>query len=119
MVVMLYDEAIRQLDRAIGLLDGNTKKLDDVHNAVCKAQDIITELTVTLDLERGGDIAKTLFGLYRYFTSELFEGNIKKDPEPMKQVRGHLKELRDAWDQISEKSSGDDRPSSGGLNIAG
>jgi flagellar protein FliS len=60
-IVMLYDEALRQIDEAVGLLDTGTKQLDRVNNSVVKAQDIITELMVSLDMEQGGDIARNLF----------------------------------------------------------
>ncbi|MFQ3619890.1 MAG: flagellar export chaperone FliS, partial [Spirochaetales bacterium] len=49
LIVMLYEEAIRQIDIAIQELAQKSRKLDLVHNAIVKAQDIITELTVSLD----------------------------------------------------------------------
>ena len=99
-VVMLYDEAIKQLDSAIALLGTDTKELDRVSNAILKAQDIITELMVSLDFERGGEIAPKLFVLYRFFNDQLMEANIQKDAAPLRSVRQFLDSLRDAWTQI-------------------
>ena len=117
-IVMLYDEAIKQLDSAITLLETNTKELDRVNNAILKAQDIITELMVSLDFEKGGDIAPKLFGLYRFFNDQLMEANIQKDASPLRSVRLFLGELREAWAQILGKTHVQGSIATG-VNIAG
>ena len=116
-IVMLYDEAIKQLDSAADLLDQQTKQLDKVNNAITKAQDIIAELMVSLDFEQGGDIARNLFRLYLYFNDELMQANLKKEVEPIRRVRKLLAELRAAWKQIESQSG----PAGGsqGVNVAG
>jgi flagellar protein FliS len=118
LIVMLYDEAIKQLDAALQGLDSQTKKLDGVHNSVIKAQDIITELIVSLDFERGGDLAKNLFNLYMFFNQQLMEGNVRKDPELLRGVRNFLVQIRDAWGNISNTRV-ETAPSPPGVNIAG
>ena len=117
-VVMLYDEAIKQLDSAITLLETDTKELDRVNNAILKAQDIITELMVSLDFDKGGDIAPKLFGLYRFFNDQLMEANVQKDAAPLRSVRHFLNELRDAWVQILGKVPVQTGTTTG-INIAG
>lgn len=117
-IVMLYDEALRQIDDAVRLLNEKTKQLDRVNNAVVKAQDIVTELMVSLDMEQGGEIANNLFRLYMFFNDRLMEGNVQKDTAPLKEVRGLMANLRDAWKQIETTAVGTAPPSSG-VNIAG
>jgi flagellar protein FliS len=120
LIVMLYDEAIRRIDEAAGQLDQGSRKLDAVHNAIVKAQDCITELMVSLDFQKGGELAHNLFSLYVFFNRQLLDANMKKDASLLQQVRGLLSELRDAWHQISAKGGGEDRETgSGGVNIAG
>jgi len=51
LIVMLYDEAVKQLDLAISLMQAKTRSLDKVHNALIKSQDIITELMAGLDFD--------------------------------------------------------------------
>ena len=114
---MLYDEAIKQLDSAVDLLNGNSKQLDEISNRILKAQDIITELMVSLDFDNGGEIASKLFGLYRYFNDQLMEANINKTSEPLTMVRGLMVELRDAWIQILGKTNVEGA-ATGGVNIA-
>lgn len=120
-IVMLYDEAVRQIDTALELLQEKSKKLDHVNNALVKAQDIITELMVSLDLEQGGDIAHNLLRLYLFFNDRLMEGNVKKEEAPIQEVRGLMVDLRDAWKQIENVTIDGNRPaaSGGGVNIAG
>lgn len=117
-IIMLYDEAIKQLDSAAALLESETKALDQVNNAILKAQDIITELMVSLDFEKGGEIAPKLFSLYRYFNDRLMEANIQKDRAPIVSVRTLLIELRDAWAQILGKTQVEGGATTG-VNIAG
>lgn len=124
MIVMLYDEVIKQLDEAVSLLDQGTRQLDKVHNAIVKSQECITELTVGLDLDRGGQIAQTLFDLYRFFHRELTDANMQKDPSRLRTVRRMMNELRSAWVQIvtTHRQAADEegRPASGGgVNFAG
>lgn len=107
MIVMLYDETVKQIDIAISLLDEGTLELDKVHNAIVKAQDCVTELTAGLDMEKGGELAETLYNLYRYFHRELMEANIAKDAERLRTVRRLVNELRSAWAQIANRQTAD------------
>jgi flagellar secretion chaperone FliS len=117
LIIMLYDGAIRHIDAGIRALEVSGTPADSVNSTLVKAQDLITELMVSLDFERGGDIARGLFNLYLYFNRRLVEANIKKDTAPLVEVRRMLGELRDAWLQIVGKAEPD--PGPGGINIAG
>ena len=119
-IVMIYDEAIKQVDAAISGLSGGTGSLEKVNAALVKSQDLITELMVSLDFQRGGEIAENLFTIYLFFNRQLSQANIKKDPTPLRNVRTMLADLRSAWASISGKSVGEENASgSTGLNIAG
>jgi len=117
-IIMLYDEALRQLNSAIKLLKENNLKYDQVNTAILRAQDMVTELMVSLDFEKGGDIAQGLFSLYMFFNRQMMDANLKKDYKILEGVYGHLNELRGAWDQIINKA-GKGEQSSGGINVAG
>ena len=126
LIIMLYDEAVKHLDRALELLGSNSgeKKnpgnIEKISNSILKTQEIITELTVSLDFDQGGEIAKNLFSLYTWFNRELLEGNIHQDIRRVTTIRNQLSELRSAWAEIAAKSSSE---TSGkvvtGVNIAG
>jgi flagellar secretion chaperone FliS len=117
---MLYDEAIKQLDIAIDLMKAGCHEIERINKALVKSQEIITELTASLDFEQGGEIATDLFSLYMFFNRELLEANLKKDPEKTGNIRGLMNELRGAWVEANAKVSTESLQSrSGGINIAG
>ncbi len=115
---MIYDEAVRQLDYAMEELGKSSPRFDLASNAIIKTQDLITELMVSLDFEKGGDIAQNLFSLYMFFNKQLMEANVKKDVDILKNVRRLVSDLRDAWHQAINKTQVKGQ-SSGGINIAG
>jgi len=103
LIIMLYNEAAKYLDEALNLLEttDSGKKdpanIEKIGKAMVKAQEIITELMVSLDFEQGGDIAKNLFSLYTWFNRELIEANISQDAPRISKVRNFIDELRSAW----------------------
>ena len=117
LIVMLYDEAIRQLSIASEALQKGKQNFDQANNAILKAQDIVTELIVSLDFERGGEIARGLFSLYSFFNQQLVQANLKKDVNSIYIIKDLLVELRAAWASIENLSSGA-KPVAG-VNIAG
>jgi len=118
LIVMLYDEGLRQLKTALTELESSQPRLDLVHNAIVKSQDIITELMVSLDFDKGGEIAPKLFGLYRFFSDQLMDANINKKSEPLALVSRLMSELRGAWAQILGKTNVEGGAPAG-VNIAG
>ena len=121
---MLYDEAIKQLSKAVELLKlNNTDKKDpgrieQISKAVMKTEEILTELMVSLDFEQGGEISKNLFSLYTWFNRELLEANINKDINRMAVVKDMLSELRNTWSKIASHAETPNRETAG-INIAG
>ncbi len=107
LIVMLYDGAIKFINIAIENMD--PKSYDVVNTNIIKAQDIITELLLSLNMNDGGEIAQNLFNLYMYFKKSLLEANMNKDAEALKRVVTMLKDLRSAWDQISASETPTDK----------
>ncbi len=121
LILMIYDEAIRQLNIAQEDLENDSYKLDNVSNSIIKAQDLITELIVSLDFDKGGEIASSLFSLYMFFNQQLMDANFNKDIELLKKVRTYLTDLRSAWTEVVGKAgvSTGLGGRTGGINIAG
>jgi flagellar protein FliS len=120
LILMMYDGAIKNLNQALQDMDNEHRRYDSISNSLIKAQDIIAELMISLDFDRGGEIAKTLFGLYVFMNRRLLDGNIKKDKTPLEEVKTLLMELRGAWAEVAEKagvSAGSNL--NRGVNIAG
>ena len=126
LIVMLYDKAVQHLDRGIKLLESNESgkkdpgKIEEISNSILKAQEIITELMVSLDFDHGGEIAKNLFSLYSWFNQELIEANIRQEPDRVLVVRGQLDDLRSAWSEVAANTTVEHTQKEPvGLNIAG
>lgn len=64
LIIMIYDEAVRQLDYAIEALGRKNPKFDLASNAIIKTQDLITELMVSLDFDKGGDRPESFQSVY-------------------------------------------------------
>jgi flagellar protein FliS len=123
---MLYDEALKNLDRGLDLLNlnaggkKNPANIEKISKSILKAQEIITELTVSLDFDQGGDIAKNLFAIYTWFNKELLESNISQDVRRITAVRNQLSELRSAWAEVAAKANPETAGKAvTGVNIAG
>lgn len=119
LIVMLYDEGLKQLKVAETELNRNPPKLDSAHNAIVKAQDVITELMVSLDFDKGGDIAQNLFHLYMYFNQKLVDANLSKDSSGITEVYTLMSELREAWVSVESEGAGHNGKVSIGVNLAG
>jgi len=120
LIVMLYDGAIKFCNIAIENM--HPKTYDIANTNILKAQDIINELILALNMNEGGDVARNLFNLYIFFKKQLLEANIQKNVDILKNVVKLLRELRDAWDKISTKETPSDRiatASKGSFSIEG
>ena len=102
LIIMLYDGAIKNASFAVEHMKSG--EIEKVHNCLIKAKNIVTELMATLNMERGGDVAKNLQSLYSYMFSQLIEANMEKKTQPIVVVIELLKELRVAWVEINKKS---------------
>jgi flagellar secretion chaperone FliS len=122
LVVMLYDEAIKQSDTAIRLLGADSKPrpqdIERINLSLGKVQDVITELMASLDFDAGGQLAQDLFALYVWFGREILEANIHKEVDRIKSIRTMLADLREAWADAASKSQGGSSTPVG-VNIAG
>lgn len=101
LVVMLYEGAVANLEKAIALVGENSKieanSIESFGNHLQKVMDIITELQVSLDMEKGGDIAKNLMALYIYFNKELLDASISHDRQKLLSVKKMLSDLQESW----------------------
>lgn len=99
-VVMLYDGAIRFLNRAKEQIDA--KDYAQKGLSISKAIDVINELSATLNKEQGGDIAENLGNLYFWCNARLAMANLKLDKGMIDSVIKVLDGLRGAFAQIQE-----------------
>jgi flagellar secretion chaperone FliS len=116
LVLMLYEGAIRFLDRAMTgfQLEDPLEFNQTINNNVLRAQAIIEELNARLNMEQGGDVSANFRRLYDYLHRRLNEGNVRKEKAPLEEVISRLRVLRDSWAEMLQKGQGD----SGGAPVA-
>lgn len=100
LTLMLYNGCLKFIDE--GIQSVKDEKWEDANTSLQKAQNIISEFRITLDMDY--DISKQLMPLYNYTYDRLVEGNMKSDPAMLEEARGIIKELRDAWAQAMKKA---------------
>ena len=105
LIVMLYDEAVRQLNYSLSYISENDKVeapyIEQFSKHIQKVQQIIAELMVGLDMEAGGDIAKNLMSLYLFFNQELLNISISHSRKKIMFIHNMLSQLRDAWTEAA------------------
>ena len=103
LILMLYDGALQAADQAIQCME--EKDIAGQSRHILKAQDIINELSLALDMKQGGEVAKTLEQLYQFVLNQLLQANITSDTMYLESVIKVLSPLRDAWNRIAETSN--------------
>ena len=99
LVVMLYQGAVRFIRLGIEAMERDDTQT--AHTNLVRAQDIVVELLGSLNREAGGQIAVQLASGYDYCFRRLVTANVKKDPEPAREVIRILRDLGSAWQEIA------------------
>ena len=94
-LLMLYQAAIKNCKKAIEAID--QKNLAKKGEYIGKMQDIVMELSKSLDFEVGGDVAKELASLYDYLLYSSTQANIKIDKSQMEGCLRVLNTLYEGW----------------------
>ena len=97
LLIMLYDGAIQFLNKAKA--DIENKRIENAHNNLISAQNIIQEFIDSMDREVAPQLAQNLISLYEYFIRRLIHANVKKDIKPIDEVLSYLKSLKETWEK--------------------
>lgn len=94
LTTMLFDGGLKALKKCrMHYEAGNREKFVDEN---IRAQLIVGELLCTLDMEKGGELAQTLSGLYAYCLRCLVEASLG-DLTKIDEVELHLGRITEAW----------------------
>ncbi|MCW2926682.1 MAG: hypothetical protein JWM86_650 [Thermoleophilia bacterium] len=96
LTLMCYDGALRFMRRAARSLDSGD--LADASYATGRAQAIVNELNITLDME-AGEIATNLRSLYLFVNRHMSEGLRESQPAKVRESMALIADLRGAWAQ--------------------
>ena len=100
LVVMLYDGAVRFLKIAQQAITDNDFEKKSTN--ITKAQGVINELNVSLDMETGGEIAGNLRSLYLFMNRHLNQANLTCDSQKVQDVINLLEDLNQSWKAIAK-----------------
>lgn len=95
LTLMLYNGCLKFMQEGLDALA--KKDYEQTNTSLQKAEAIISEFRITLDMQY--EISHQLLPLYNYVYNRLVEGNMKSDPEKIIEAQGIIRELRDAWAQ--------------------
>ncbi|XOK61318.1 flagellar export chaperone FliS [Paenibacillus elgii] len=93
LTLLLYNGCIKFMKQAQEALV--TKNYSEKNINIKKAQDIIDELMITLNMDY--EISKNLKMLYVFIKEQLFEANFKLNMESLETSISLVTELRDTW----------------------
>jgi len=103
LVVMLYDGARRFLTQAAAAMRAGD--VPTAHERLRRAEAIVEHLSYTLDMEQG-DIALRLRAIYTFCGRHLAAGRMGRDADKLDEVHRLLGELREAWQQAIDSTTG-------------
>ena len=115
LILLLYQGGIKHLTLAEQSLERG--EVRDAHDHLVRAQDIVAELAMALDVNRGGEVARGLQQLYEYMVYRLVRANVDKDVTSVVDVRGMLEDLLAAWHRAIEGSSPQQRSEPTPVNV--
>lgn len=100
LIQMLIDGAIQRLNTAKLHMKQNNVPLKG--ESISKAISIIDGLRTSLDMEKGGEIAKNLEALYDYMQRQLLVANLEDKIENIDEVLSLMNEIRAGWATIPQ-----------------
>lgn len=100
LTLMLYDGCLKFMRQAKVFIE--EKNIEAAHASITKAQAIIEELDVTLNMDI--PISESLRPLYQFMTEQLIEANIKKETSYIDTIYPMVEELRDTWKEAMRRA---------------
>jgi flagellar secretion chaperone FliS len=95
LVLMLMDGVMERMAIARACIEQQdiARKAKLLHSCVT----LLAELRGSLNIARGGELARNLSELYDYMMRQLMRGNAEDKAEYIKEVTSLLSEVREAW----------------------
>lgn len=100
-LLMLYEACIRNLKLARKAIENKDHANKGMH--LGKAQDIINELSNSLNFDVGGDLAKQLESLYLHIFDQTTQANIHNEPTKLDHCIKVLETLYSGWKEAVDK----------------
>ena len=96
LTLMLYNGCLKFIKFAKKAIDA--KNIEEKNTNLIKAQKIIHEFMVTLNMDI--TVSEELMAMYDYILHRFIEANVKTDVTILDEVEGLVTEFRDTWKQV-------------------
>jgi flagellar secretion chaperone FliS len=96
LTLMLYNGCLKFIGLARTAIE--MKNTEEKNKNLLKAQKIIQELMVTLNMDL--EISKSLMQMYDYINRRLIEANIQSDVEILDEVEDYVLDFRNTWKEV-------------------
>ncbi len=100
LTLLLYEGALKFMEQ--GRVHLTEKKLEEANNTLLRAQDIIQELMITLNMDYG--VSSGLYAMYDYILHCLTQANVEKNHTHLEGAIAFTKDLRDTWLQVMQQT---------------
>ena len=114
LTLMLYNGCLKFIDEGTAAV--KEKKYANANTSLQKAQRIISEFRLTLNMDY--EISHQLLPLYNYVYDRLVEGNMRSDIAQLNEAREIISELRDSWVGAMKKARAEKGLGRGGQGYA-
>lgn len=109
LIICLYEQVIEDLRRAViamekGAIEERTREINH-------ALMVIAQLQGSLDMERGGEVARNLAKFYALLRAGLTEAQVKQSARILEQQISQLVEVHDAWLEVERATARTNPPS--------
>ncbi len=109
LVIMLYERAILALETALDIMKKGNASLEDTKTKLeelLRANDILVVLDSTLDMEKGGEVAKNLHEIYTALSNDIVKLSLEDDPETLRKMIKVLTDLKESWEEVERVEQG-------------
>jgi flagellar secretion chaperone FliS len=111
LVICLYEQAIEDLRQAVIALEKGD--IEARTRGINHALMVIAQLQGSLDLERGGDVARNLGRFYNLVRAGLSEAQLKQSTRILEQQISQLATVHEAWLEVERATTAPMPPSTG------
>jgi flagellar secretion chaperone FliS len=116
LVQLMLDGAVARVAAARGALEARDVPLKCA--LIGKAIGLVEGLRVSLDMERGGELAANLEALYLYMVRRLLEANVRSDAGLLTEVGSLLREVQLGWREMGQLITPEQRAGGGSTSAA-
>lgn len=99
LIIKIFDALITASQQAHDKLLNERHDIEGIHKALLRAQRACCLLMGSLDMDIGGELAKNLFRVYKFWHHELVMTNMQKDITRLERVMPYFKDYRQTWQQ--------------------